>query len=67
MAETELQVAIGYEWFNARGVIIKEKNYLDIFKYERQSENTLPPFRIGEQVPIIDSHVDESMTTVSIS
>lgn len=66
LAETELQVAIGYEWFNARGVIIKEKNYLDIYKYERQSENSLPPFHVGEQVGIIDSHVEESVTTVQL-
>ena len=66
LAETELQVAIGYEWFNARGIIIKEKNYLDIYKYERQSENSLPPFHVGEQVRIIDSHVEESMTTVPL-
>ena len=59
-------MAIGYEWFNARGVIIKEKNYLDIYKYERQSENSLPPVHVGEQVGIIDSHVEESVTTVQL-
>ena len=64
MAETELQVVIGQEWFNARGIIIKEKNYLDIYKYERQSENSLPPFQVGEQIKILDSHVEESVTTV---
>ena len=57
-------MSIGYEWFSAKGTLIKEKNYLEIYKYEKQSENTLPPFFVGEVVPVVDSHVEESKTVV---
>ena len=45
---------------------MKEKNYLEIYKYEKQSENTLPLFFVGEVVPVVDSHVEESKTVVSM-
>ena len=42
----------------------EERNYLDVYKYDRQGENSLPPFRRGEQVSVVDCHVEESQTTV---
>ena len=59
-------MSIGYEWFSAKGTLVKEKNYLEIYKYEKQDENTLPPFFVGEVVPVVDSHVEESKTVVSM-
>lgn len=62
-----MEVLIGNEVFSAKGTIIKEKNYLDVFKYEKQSENFLPRFVMGERVSIVDCFVEESVTTVRIS
>lgn len=59
-----MEVSIGTELFTAKGTIIKEKNYLEVFKYEKQTENFLPLFRVGERVLITDCHVEESWTTV---
>lgn len=61
-----MEVSIGSELFTAKGTIIKEKNYLDVFIYEKQGENTLPRFVVGERVAVTDCFVDESMTTVSV-
>ena len=41
---------MGGEVFRAKGTVVKERNYLDIFKYERLAENTLPLLRVGEKV-----------------
>ena len=62
----DLQVGIGSELFTARGTIIRERNYLDVFKYERLSENVLPSFVVGEEVEIVSLTVEESTTVVSI-
>ena len=59
-------MSIGYEWFTAKGTLIKEKNYLEIYIYEKQHENTLPSFRVGDVVQVVDSHVEESKTVVCI-
>ena len=67
LAETELQVSIGLELFTARATLIKERNYLDVYKYDRQGENSLPPFHRGETVPLVDCHVEESQTTVCVT
>ena len=63
----EIDVLIKYELFSAKGTIIKEKNYLDVFIYERQSENYLPRFEKGELVNIQDCFVEEGITTVFFS
>lgn len=62
--EAELQVGIGTELFTAKGTIIRERNYLDVFKYERLNENTLPTFVVGEEVEVASLCVEESTTVV---
>ena len=60
----ELLVGIGTERFAAKGTIVRERNYLDVFKYERLSENTLPSFEVGEEVEVASLCVEESSTVV---
>ena len=60
----ELEVFIGNEGFTAKGTIIKEKNYLEIYVYEKQGENFLPHFSLNENVPVLSCFVDEGTTTV---
>ena len=64
--EAELQVGIGTELFTAKGTIIRERNYLDVFKYERLNENTLPSFVVGEEVEVASLCVEESTTVVFV-
>ena len=60
----ELEVYIGNEGFTAKGTIVKEKNYLEIYVYEKQGENCLPHFSLHEYVPVLSCFVDEGITTV---
>lgn len=60
-------MAIGNEVFRAKGTVVKERNYLDIFKYERLSENTLPPLQAGEKVKVASLTVEKGSTTVGMS
>lgn len=57
-------MGIGTELFTAKGTIIRERNYLDVFKYERLNENTLPTFVVGEEVEVASLCVEESTTVV---
>ena len=50
--------------FRAKGTVVKERNYLDIFKYERLAENTLPLLRVGEKVKVAALSVEQGATTV---
>lgn len=60
-------MAIGNEVFRAKGTVVKERNYLDIFKYERLSESTLPPLQAGEKVKVVSLTVEKGSTTVGMS
>ena len=57
-------MAVGGEVFRAKGTVVKERNYLDIFKYERLAESTLPPLRVGEKVKVAALSVEQGTTTV---
>ena len=59
-----MEVYIGNEGFTAKGTIVKEKNYLEIYVYEKQGENFLPHFSLHEYVPVLSCFVDEGITTV---
>lgn len=57
-------MSVGNEVFRAKGTIVKERNYLDVFKYERLTENLLPPLRVGEKVAHASLSFEEGKTTV---
>lgn len=57
-------MSVGNEVFRAKGTIVKERNYLDVFKYERLTENLLPPLRVGEKVALASLSFEEGKTTV---
>ena len=59
-------MGIGTELFTAKGTIIRERHYLDVFKYERLNENTLPSFVVGEEVEVASLCVEESTTVVLV-
>lgn len=45
--ETKVDIDIQNEKFYSKGLAIKEKNYLEIYKYDRWSENEVPYFEVG--------------------
>ncbi|KAH0562609.1 hypothetical protein GP486_002715 [Trichoglossum hirsutum] len=47
---TTIEIELGDENFHARGLLVRERNYLDVYPYERwDSSQHLPNFTVGEQ------------------
>lgn len=60
---TTLECKIGDEEFSTKGITILEKNWLEVFPFEKWSENTIPKFKVGDTF-IPDSYrMEESKTT----
>jgi hypothetical protein len=45
--ETTVTAELGGEEFTARGLAIRERNYLDVYPYDQWSENSIPDLRMG--------------------
>ncbi|ELP93021.1 DNA topoisomerase 3-alpha, putative [Entamoeba invadens IP1] len=50
--ETKIGLQIGEESFHANGLVITERNYLDIYKYRKWTEKQIPNFEEGETVDV---------------
>jgi DNA topoisomerase-3 len=48
-SETKVEVMLGGELFTAKGLIIEEYNWLEVFHYEKWSDTDLPPIQKGEE------------------
>ncbi|KAL9654769.1 hypothetical protein ABK040_008563 [Willaertia magna] len=46
--ETKSQITIANEEFTCSGLMVTQKNYLDIWKYDQWSDKTIPVFMEGE-------------------
>jgi len=46
--ETKIEVKIGLETFTARGLLISEYNWLEVYPYEKWSDTVLPPLKKGD-------------------
>ena len=57
-AETKAQVMLGAEHFTAKGLIIEEYNWLEVFHYEKWCDSVLPPLSKGEEFQPILSMTD---------
>ncbi|KAK5990002.1 DNA topoisomerase 3 [Cladobotryum mycophilum] len=61
---TEIDVQLGDEFFSTRGVIVLERNYLDVYIYENWSNSTeLPNFTVGEQFEPAEAMMTEGKTS----
>lgn len=61
---TEIEIAYGEETFNARGVVVLERNYLDVYPYENWTGTAeLPKFTVGETFEPTEAMVTEGKTT----
>jgi DNA topoisomerase-3 len=47
---TTIEIQFGDEIFHTHGLLVRERNYLDVYPYERwESSQQLPDFTVGEQ------------------
>jgi DNA topoisomerase-3 len=49
--QTNATAQLGGERFDARGLMVDERNFLDVYPYESWSTATLPPFFAGDALP----------------
>ena len=47
--ETSVTIDIASEKFTTKGLMVVERNYLDIYPYEKWNSNTIPVFQEGEK------------------
>ena len=61
---TDVELEYGQERFNAQGVVVLERNYLDVFPYEKWDSTTeLPKFTIGETFEPTEAMMTEGKTS----
>jgi DNA topoisomerase-3 len=61
---TDVELEYGEERFNAHGVIVLERNYLEVFIYEKWNNSAeLPKFTEGERFQPTEAMVTEGKTT----
>lgn len=49
--ETTVKIKVNEEGFHASGLIILERNYLDVYVYDKWSDNVIPSFQNNQQFP----------------
>ncbi|KAF2237177.1 DNA topoisomerase [Viridothelium virens] len=61
---TTVEVDYGGEDFHATGLIVLQRNYLDVYPYDKwESSQQLPPFTVGETFLPTEAKVTEGKTT----
>lgn len=61
---TDIELQFGDEYFSTRGVIVLERNYLDVYVYENWNNTTeLPKFTVGEQFEPTEAMMTEGKTS----
>lgn len=61
---TEVEIEYGDEMFHAKGLIVLERNYLDVYVYDKwESSQTLPPFQMGETFEPTEAKIFDGRTT----
>ena len=49
-SETVIEFDINGETFTAKGLMVEQLNYLEVYPYDRWTDKTLPVFQEGEQI-----------------
>jgi DNA topoisomerase-3 len=61
---TDVEIEYGDEVFHAHGVVVLERNYLDVYPYENWTNSTtLPKFRLGETFEPTEAMVTDGKTS----
>lgn len=61
---TEIAIEYGDEMFHAKGLLVLERNYLDVYVYDKwESSQQLPNFQLGEQFEPTEAKIFDGKTT----
>lgn len=61
---TTLEIKYGDETFRTSGLLVLERNYLDVYPFEKwESSQQLPPFAVGEEFEPTEAMITEGKTT----
>ncbi|KAJ5724150.1 DNA topoisomerase 3 [Penicillium malachiteum] len=61
---TEIEIKYGDEFFHANGLIVLERNYLDVYVYDKwESSQQLPNFEKDETFQPTEANISEGKTT----
>ncbi|PYI18303.1 DNA topoisomerase III [Aspergillus violaceofuscus CBS 115571] len=61
---TEIEIEYGNETFHAKGLLVLERNYLDVYVYDKwESSQQLPNFQLGEQFEPTEAKIFDGKTT----
>ncbi|GAA5864271.1 hypothetical protein JCM3774_001276 [Rhodotorula dairenensis] len=61
--ETTCDIEIAGEGFSAKGLVIRERNYLDVYVYDKWNGNYLPEFQVNERFHPDELDLREGRTT----
>lgn len=61
--ESTLTVTVEEENFSSKGTILREKNFMEVWPYQRVAEATLPSFDLGDDVALVSAKMKEGRTT----
>ncbi|RIA93631.1 DNA topoisomerase [Glomus cerebriforme] len=61
--ETTVKIRIKEEYFTAKGLVILENNYLDVYPYDRWNDKNLPNFILNETFTPKECTMEEGETT----
>ncbi|KAF2139686.1 uncharacterized protein K452DRAFT_300213 [Aplosporella prunicola CBS 121167] len=61
---TDVEIQYGSETFRAHGLTVLERNYLDVYPYDKwESSQQLPQFTVGEEFEPTEANMGEGKTT----
>ncbi|GAB1191314.1 hypothetical protein APSETT444_000486 [Aspergillus pseudonomiae] len=61
---SEVEIKYGDEMFHAKGLIVLERNYLDVYVYDKwESSQQLPNFQMGERFEPTEAKIFDGKTT----
>ncbi|KAG8819991.1 DNA topoisomerase [Serendipita sp. 399] len=61
--QTTIIVSVNSEEFSAKGLLVLERNYLEVFPYDKWTSHELPPFEEGEEFMPTICELKEGQTT----
>ena len=61
--ETTVDISVNEEVFSASGLVITDRNYLDVYPYDRWTDRNMPRFSQGESQPADRVELVEGETT----
>ncbi|KAL5003779.1 DNA topoisomerase [Aspergillus recurvatus] len=61
---TEVEIQYGDEMFHAKGLLVLERNYLDVYVYDKwESTQQLPNYRVGERFEPTEANMFDGKTS----